>query len=54
MKFVGLTLEDDVPDHSVLSRFRTELTRTDAYEKLMSNINGQLEDKGVLLKKKLF
>ena len=25
MKFVGLTLEDDVPDNSVLSRFRTEM-----------------------------
>jgi len=51
MKFVGLTLEDEVPDHSVLSRFRTELTQKDAYEKLMLSINGQLEDKGVLLKK---
>lgn len=51
MKFVGLTLEDDVPDHSVLSRFRTELTQKDAYEKLMGTINGQLEEKGVLLKK---
>lgn len=51
MKFVGLALEDDVPDHSVLSRFRTALTQKDAYEKLMGNINGQLETKGVLLKK---
>ena len=51
MKFVGLSLEDEVPDHSVLSRFRTELTQKDAYEKLMLGINGQLEDKGVLLKK---
>jgi IS5 family transposase len=51
MKFVGLTLEDEVPDHSVLSRFRTELTQKDAYEKLMLSINGQLEDQGVLLKK---
>jgi IS5 family transposase len=51
MKFVGLTLEDDVPDHSVLSRFRTELTDKQAYEKLMDMINGQLEGKGILLKK---
>jgi IS5 family transposase len=51
MKFVGLTPEDDVPDHSVLSRFRTELTQKDAYEKLMGNINGQLEERWVLLKK---
>jgi IS5 family transposase len=51
MKFVGLTLEDDVPDNSVLSRFRSELTRKNAYEKLMHNINLQLEQKGILLKK---
>lgn len=51
MKFVGLALEDDVPDHSVLSRFRTELTQKGAYEKLMGVINSQLEGKGVLLKK---
>lgn len=51
MNFVGLTLEDDVPDNTVLSRFRTELTKKKAYEKLMDNINGQLEDKGILLKK---
>jgi len=51
MKFAGLTLEDDVPDHTVLSRFRTGLTKKDAYEKLMDSINGQLQEKGVLLKK---
>ena len=27
MRFLGLSLEDDVPDHSVLSRFRTRLTQ---------------------------
>ncbi|MCX8519875.1 MAG: transposase, partial [Methylophilaceae bacterium] len=26
MRFLGFSLEDDVPDHSVLSRFRTRLT----------------------------
>ncbi|MCH9638252.1 MAG: transposase [Betaproteobacteria bacterium] len=26
MRFRGLSLEHDVPDHSVLSRFRTRLT----------------------------
>ena len=51
MLFVGLTLEDAVPDNTVLSRFRTELTQKDAYEKLLTNINNQLEAKGVLLKK---
>lgn len=51
MKFVGLTLEDAVPDNTVLSRFRTELTRKQGYEKLMDLINIQLEEKGILLKK---
>ena len=51
MKFVRLTFEDDVLDNTALSRFRTELTRKDAYEKLMDNINLQLEEKGILLKK---
>ncbi len=51
MNFVGLTLDDDVPDNTVLSRFRTELTKKKAYERLMDNINGQLEKKGILLKK---
>lgn len=51
MQFVDLTLEDAVPDHSVLSRFRTELTKNGAYDKLMNCINDQLEQKGILLKK---
>ena len=51
MRFVGLTLEDSVPDNTVLSRFRTELTLKQGYEKLMDMINGQLEEKGILLKK---
>ena len=51
MNFVGLTLEDSVPDNTVLSRFRSELTKKDAYEKLLTNINDQLEAKGILLKK---
>ena len=51
MQFVGLTLEDDVPDHTVLIWFRTELTQKNAYEELMAQINSQLEEKGILLKK---
>ncbi len=50
MEFVGLTLEDQVPDHSVLSRFRTTLTQKNAYEPLMDLINGQLEAKNILVK----
>src|SRR6478752_2566352 len=38
MQFVGLQLEDDVPDHSIISRFRTELTNKDAFEKIFEKI----------------
>ncbi len=30
MRFLGLSLEDDIPDHSVLSRFRIRLTQAHA------------------------
>ena len=42
MLFLGLNLEDDVPDHSVLSRFRTRLTATGAWNELLGIINGQI------------
>lgn len=48
MKFVGLTLDDSVPDNTVLSKFRTTLTAANAYEQLLSNINNQLEKKQIL------
>ena len=50
MQFVGLQLEDEVPDHSVISRFRSELTKKDAFEKIFEKINTQLESKGLIVK----
>ena len=50
MQFVGLQLEDDVPDHSIISRFRTELTKKEAFEKIFEKINRQLEGKGLIVK----
>lgn len=50
MQFVGLQLEDEVPDHSVISRFRTELTKKEAFEKIFDQINAQLENKGLIVK----
>ncbi len=32
MRFLGLSLEDDIPDHSVLSLFRTRLTAAQAWD----------------------
>ena len=50
MRFVGLQLEDEVPDHSVISRFRTEMTKRNAYETIFEQINEQLEAKGLIVK----
>ena len=35
MRFLGLSLEDDMPDHSVLLRFRTRLTSAGAWDRLI-------------------
>jgi IS5 family transposase len=35
-RFVGLSLDDKSPDHSVVSRFLTELTKKKAYDKLFN------------------
>jgi len=51
MMFCGLQLEDDVPDHSTISRFRKELTEKQAHDRLLRKINQQLKDKGIVVKK---
>lgn len=43
MRFLGLSLEDDVPDHSVLSRFRSRLTAADAWDELLVQVNNQIQ-----------
>ena len=43
MRFLGLSLEDDVPDHSVLPRFRTRLTTARARDGLLEQINQQIQ-----------
>lgn len=48
--FIGLPLNETAPDHSLVSKFRTELTKTRAFEKLFKEINRQLEKHGVLVK----
>jgi IS5 family transposase len=49
-KFVGIGLDCSVPDHSVLSRFRTELTQKNVYEKLFKELNKQLEKHKIIVK----
>ncbi len=43
MKFLVLNMEDDVPDHSVLSRFRTRLTTAKAWDGLLDEVNQQIQ-----------
>lgn len=50
-RFVGLGLEEGVPDHTVLSRFRNLLITQGLLEKLFSELDRQLEKAGVMLKR---
>src|SRR5215210_179367 len=49
--FVGLSLSDPVPDHSTLSRFRKVLVEQQLGERLLAEVNRQLEAKGLILKR---
>lgn len=49
-RFVGLSLEDEVPDHTTLCRFRNRLVRERLLERLFAELDGQLEGAGVVLK----
>ncbi len=49
-RFVGLGLQDDTPDHSTISRFRTALEERGLSEKLFGELGGQLERRGLVLK----
>lgn len=49
-RFVGISLDNPVPDHSVISRFRTELTKKGMYEKLFKVMNKQLEKYKLIVK----
>jgi len=49
-RFVGLALADPVPDHSTLSRFRRELSRRGLAERLLAELNRQLDARGLMVK----
>ena len=50
-RFAGLTLQDAVPDHSTVSRFRKEVAERGLARRLFAEVNRQLEGKGLLVKK---
>ena len=49
-RFVGLGFEDATPDHSTISRFRTELGRLGLARELFAEVNRQLDDLDLVLK----
>lgn len=50
-RFAGLGLEEGVPDHTVLNRFRNRLVSEGLMEKLFAELDRQLENAGVILKR---
>lgn len=49
-RFVGLGLQDVVPDETTLVRFRQRLREHGLHENLLGLVNGQLQTKGLILK----
>ncbi|HWT50999.1 MAG TPA: IS5 family transposase [Caulobacter sp.] len=49
-RFVGLSLEDEVPDHTTLCRFRNQLIAGRLLERLFVELDRQLEGAGLMLK----
>lgn len=48
--FCGLNIDQSSPDHSTLSRFRSSLTATNAFDLLFKEINNQLEQHKIIVK----
>ena len=49
-RFVGISLSESVPDHSVFCRFRDQLRLHDLMEQLNQELTNQLNHKGLILK----
>ena len=49
-KFLELSLEDSVPDHSVISRFRTVMAEKNATKKVLGELNRQLSKHKIMVK----
>ena len=50
-RFAGFSLDDEVPDHSTLWRFREELRLAGLDGAVFQEINRQLDDKGLIMRK---
>ena len=50
-RFVGLSASTAAPDHSVFSRFRDQLIRHNLHEQLFKELDRQLENRSLIIKK---
>ncbi len=50
-RFAGIPLAESVPDHSSIWRFREQLARRGLAEKLLAEVNRQLDAKGLILRR---
>lgn len=50
-RFVGLSLEEEVPDHSTLSRFRKQMVKRGLSAQVFAEVNRQLERRGLMIKR---
>ena len=48
--FLGMNIEEAAPDHSTLSRFRSRMTKAEAYDPIFQEVNRQLEEAGIIVK----
>ena len=49
-RFVGISLDEEVPDHTTICRFRNLLAEKKLLQKLLDEVNGQLAAQGKLVK----
>jgi transposase, IS5 family len=50
-RFASLSVSEKAPDHSVFSRFRDQLIKHGIHERLFQELNRQLEERGLIIKK---
>ena len=50
-RFAGIPLSESVPDHSSVWRFREELAKRGLAERLLAEVNRQLDAKGLILRR---
>ena len=50
-RFAGIPLAESVPDHSSVWRFREELARRGLAERLLAEVNRQLDARGLVLRR---